>query len=130
MIIRGFWRQNVVRSTFMKYSQTSIIRGPRLSAVFEAEIQYAQVPRIIEVWLYTILLYRWYINLIIIKVDNMYDVYFMFWWIKFKFFSDRTHILGDIVYFKSVTLLYTLYWNDWTDWTDSWNRPNNSQDRS
>ena len=39
------------------HSQTSvicasIIRGPRLSAVFEAKIQYAQVPRIIEVWLY------------------------------------------------------------------------------
>ena len=36
----------------MKYSHTSIIRGPRLSAVFDAKIQYAQVPRIIEVWLY------------------------------------------------------------------------------
>ena len=40
----------------MKYSQTSIfrtsiIRGTRLSAVLETKIYYAQVPRIIEVWL-------------------------------------------------------------------------------
>ena len=52
-------RQNLARLTFMKYGQTatirtSIIHGPRLSAVFEATIQYAQVPRIIliEVCLY------------------------------------------------------------------------------
>ena len=31
--------------------RTSIIRGPRLSAIFETKIQYAQVPPIIEVWL-------------------------------------------------------------------------------
>ena len=41
--IRGFWRQNLVRPTYMKYRQisiirTSIIRGPRLSAVFETKI--------------------------------------------------------------------------------------------
>ena len=28
--------------------RTSIIRGPRLSAVFETKIQYAQIPRIIN----------------------------------------------------------------------------------
>ena len=55
-IIRGFWGQNIVRPTYMKYSQISIIRisvirGPRLSAVFETKIYYAQVPQIIEVWL-------------------------------------------------------------------------------
>ena len=38
-IIRGSWGQILVRPTYMKYSQTSlictsIIRGPRLSAVF------------------------------------------------------------------------------------------------
>ena len=37
-IIRGFWGQNLVRPTNMKYSQTSIIRRPRLSAVFETKI--------------------------------------------------------------------------------------------
>ena len=42
-IIRGFWGQNLVRRTYMKYSKTSIIhtsiiRGPRLSAVFETTI--------------------------------------------------------------------------------------------
>ena len=44
-IVRGFWGQNVVYRTYMKYSQisiniirTSIIRGPRLSAVFETKI--------------------------------------------------------------------------------------------
>ena len=58
-IIRGtrFWGQNLVRPTYIKYSKTSIIhtfiiRTPLLSAVFETKIQYAQVPRIIEVWLY------------------------------------------------------------------------------
>ena len=42
-IIHGFWGQILVRTTYMKYSQTpiicaSIIRGPRLSAVFETKI--------------------------------------------------------------------------------------------
>ena len=36
-IIRGFWGQNLVRPTYMKYNKTSIIRGTRLSAVFEAK---------------------------------------------------------------------------------------------
>ena len=56
-IISGYWGQNVVRPTNMKYSKTSImhtsiIRGPRLSTVFETKIQHAQVPRIIEVRLW------------------------------------------------------------------------------
>ena len=39
-IVRDFWGQILVRPTYMKYSQTSMIRtsiihGPRLSAVFE-----------------------------------------------------------------------------------------------
>ena len=34
------------------YYSPSDIREPRLSTVFEDKIQYAQVPRIIEVWLY------------------------------------------------------------------------------
>ena len=34
------------------YYSPSVIREPRLSTVFEDIIQYAQVPRIIEVWLY------------------------------------------------------------------------------
>ena len=44
-IIRGFWGQNLVRPTYMKYLysqisiiRTSIIRGPRLSAVFKTKI--------------------------------------------------------------------------------------------
>ena len=49
--------------TYMKYSKTSIIHtyiicGPQLYAVFEIKIYYAQVPRIIEVWLY-IVIYFW-----------------------------------------------------------------------
>ena len=47
----------------MKYSQisiirTTIIRGPRLFAVFDTKIQYAHVPWIIEVWLYMVLKYN------------------------------------------------------------------------
>ena len=42
-IIRGFLDQNLVRPSYVKYSQisiirTSIIRGPRLSAVFDTKI--------------------------------------------------------------------------------------------
>ena len=51
----------MVHPTYVKYSKasiiyTSIIRGPRLSAVFETPIYYAQVLRIIliEVWLYVV----------------------------------------------------------------------------
>ena len=45
-VIRSFWGQNLVRPTYMKYSQisiirTSIIRGPRLSAGFETKIGWA-----------------------------------------------------------------------------------------
>ena len=48
-IIRGFLGQNLVRPTFLQYSQTSIIRGPRSSAVFNHKIFSSQVPWIIEV---------------------------------------------------------------------------------
>ena len=42
-IIRSFWGQNLVRPTYVKYSQTStihtsIIRGPKLSTVFETKV--------------------------------------------------------------------------------------------
>ena len=58
IIIRGFWSQNLVRPTFLKYSRTSIsitiTRGPRLSVVFtfSPKVYSSLVPRTIDVWLY------------------------------------------------------------------------------